>query len=518
MTDRLERVLASRQVPAWLGVASGLFFWWVWGSLRPPAVISDESAYLLQAEIFASGHWTAPPPPLPEFFEQMHVLVTPVFASKYPPGHSLLLVPGVWIGLPALISILLTGVAAALVFALARRVAGPWVGLATWLLWTTAPGNLHFRTSYFAQMTTSALWLLGWWFLLRWRESGRGWWLVLLAVATAWGAATRPFTMLLFGIPVAAVVVVGAWKRRAWRQLGVATAAGLLVLGILPLWDAETTGDWRRMPLVEYNQTYLPSDTLGFNVHIPPPRRALPPDQAAIAARFERLKLAHVPKALPKILAIRLLVIGADMWDGWRALLIVFAGLGILRLPPGGRFAIVSVGIYVLGHLAYCHSVDWSLYYLEILPVLAFVTANGLSRLRPKSSSGAAGSVGRPEWKAALVAVLLCVASGQSLVEAARLRAYRRTLALGSERFEALLASVPESKAIVFVRYSKTHDVESSLISNAPDLAHERVWRVYDRGADDARLVARAPDRAPYVFDEATGRLGRLRIGPPSAH
>ena len=41
----------------------------VWRSLAQPGVVHDERAYLLQAEIFSHGRWTAAAPPLADFFE-----------------------------------------------------------------------------------------------------------------------------------------------------------------------------------------------------------------------------------------------------------------------------------------------------------------------------------------------------------------------------------------------------------------------------------------------------------------
>jgi hypothetical protein len=46
---------ALRWAPVVLGICSALLSWWVWGSLRQVAVISDEAAYLFQAKLFALG-------------------------------------------------------------------------------------------------------------------------------------------------------------------------------------------------------------------------------------------------------------------------------------------------------------------------------------------------------------------------------------------------------------------------------------------------------------------------------
>ena len=93
-TDAATRALSWRLFPIIVGAATALFMAWLWGGLDQVAVIHDEAAYLLQAKLYASGHWTAPGPPLPEFFEQYHVLVTPRLTPKYFPGHALMLVPG----------------------------------------------------------------------------------------------------------------------------------------------------------------------------------------------------------------------------------------------------------------------------------------------------------------------------------------------------------------------------------------------------------------------------------------
>ena len=51
-----------------------------WGA-RPST--EDEFVYLFQAKTLAAGRLTYPSPPLPEFFEAAHILVTPRFAAKY---------------------------------------------------------------------------------------------------------------------------------------------------------------------------------------------------------------------------------------------------------------------------------------------------------------------------------------------------------------------------------------------------------------------------------------------------
>ena len=236
LTMGATRALSSRWVGPVIGLVTAVFMTWLWGGLDQVAVIHDEAAYLLQAKIYAGGHWTAPGLPLPEFFEQYHVFVTPILTPKYPPGHALMLIPGIWLGLPGLMPVLLLGVCGALVFEVARRLTNPWVGLLAWLFWITAPGILDFGPTYLSETTTSALWMLGWLALLRWTEDDRPAWLALLAACIGLGFLARPVTFVVFAVPVAAVVLVRIRRRNAWRELITPFGVGFNFLGIRFLW------------------------------------------------------------------------------------------------------------------------------------------------------------------------------------------------------------------------------------------------------------------------------------------
>ena len=70
--------LEHRATPVAIGVITALAFCWVaGGSLDVEPLSTDEASYVLQAGLLAEGKVTAPGAPIPEFFEQPWVLVTP---------------------------------------------------------------------------------------------------------------------------------------------------------------------------------------------------------------------------------------------------------------------------------------------------------------------------------------------------------------------------------------------------------------------------------------------------------
>lgn len=502
--------LESRWAPAVCGVVTMLAVRFVWGSFGEPGTVHDERAYLLQAEIFARGHWTAARPPIPAFFEQMHVFVEPAVFAKYPPVHAMMLVPGIWLGMPGLMPALLAGVAGAQTFWLARRLSNPWTALFTWLLWTTAPVTLVWAASYFSEATTTVMWLTAACATVLWLESGRQAWLIAVATALAWGFNARPLTMLALGVPLAFVVVRRLIRVGDWRSAILPVLIGTAVLSVGPLWNHETLRDWRRDPYSEYSRTYFPFDKPGFGVDPTPPLRPLPAELASMDAWSREVHAAYRPSTVPVVFAERLAGLLAWLVVGWR-LAIGALLVGALRRARGpALFAVVSSLCLLLAYLMFAHPSGWVVYYVEVLPALHFLAAGSLVRLlsaAPARATDTGLSFNPVVARSSGLATLLLLPFLASDLARARIAIDSRNGF--HRRAEDVIRRAPPH-SIVFVRYPSSQDPHHALTRNEADLASARSWVVYDRGPENARLLALAPDRQPYVLDVSTFQLQPL--------
>lgn len=505
-----DRCLADPSAPVAIGVLTAALVWWVWGSLRQVPVYHDERAYVLQAQIFAAGRWVAAAPPLSEFFQQFHVLVTPVVAAKYPPGHSLIMTPGIWFGLPGLVPVLLSATTGALVFALPRRRLNGWIGLLAWWMWITEGQNLMWRASYFSEVTTSAVWMVSWWLLMEWRARKRWPLLVGLATTVGWGAITRPLTTVALAIPIAVVVLADIVRSRRFAQLGPAFVVGAAMVAVIPVWSSHTTGDWTLTPLALYTRTYIPWDHPGFGLDTTPPVRALRPDQILPDTVYKTFNREHTVRAVPRIAIERLQGIATDADRDWRKALALFALVGLCLAPAEGYFAVVTAGLLFVAYLSYVQSSTWTIYYLELVPVVMWLAALGCWRTLVVLAPGALppDGRGRPTAPRAAVGVVLLVLATLPFVESDVSGSKRYTVSHTAYQraFNRQVAAL-STKAIVFVRYGPGHNDHISLVGNVPDVAAAHAWIAYDRGDTNAELMSAAPDRVPYLFDDADSTL-----------
>lgn len=261
-----------------------------------PPSLHDEFSYLLAADTFLHGRLTNPTPAAAESFESFHILVTPTYASKYPPGQGLLLAAGSLIG--------------------GHPIAGVWLAAGlltatlTWMLigWTSVRwsifGSLLMLLVIVGQGDPYGVpnWLATYW----------GGTLAAIGGALVFGGArrialgamrgglalgsglsllmlTRPFEGLLVSIP-ALVSVLRALMRGAaddrWRtvrMVGRPTACVLLLtVGFLGVYNYRVTGHALRMPYLDYEAQYSTVPLL-----LAGPRRTQSPPTVANATMLQ---------------------------------------------------------------------------------------------------------------------------------------------------------------------------------------------------------------------------------------
>lgn len=514
----MTRALDSRWAVALVFLCTLLILRITMGTWHPIPVVQDEMAYVLQSQIFAQGRWTVPSPPIPAFWEQPQVLVQPAVAAKYFPGHALVLSLGALAGRIALVPLLLTSLAGALLFVLARRVAGGAVALLAWVLWLGSPMVAHYGASFFSETTSGLCWLAGWYALLQWRTTRRVGWMMGVAAAVGWCVLTRPLTGVAYGAPVALVVLHDVVRLRRWRDLAAGMAVGLAVLAIVPLWSARTTGDWRVTPQLLYTKQYRPYDVPGFGLDTTKPLLDISPQLERLNSQDYLWHRQHVPSALPGELVTRWHPLSIMIWGGTGGAFLAFALLGLFTLKPETAFAVGSSVLLLVAHLSFAAPPPWTVYYFESLPGYAYLTAAGIA--------WAASLIGRPmrrawtasyDWRSPRWTSPLVAAAGVMAIATLALAQWfglsHRQDRVTQNRFAIALRAVPDARAVVFVRYRPDHDANEQLVRNSAHLDAERVWVVRDLGpAENARLLALAPARVPWVYDEAAERVIRYPV------
>jgi len=85
------------------------------------ATTSDENAYVFQSKLFLKGKIYGVPHPLKHFFDAEQVVSTGKWFSRYSPGHSLLILPGVFLNLKNLMPFIYSALTILLVYLILIR-------------------------------------------------------------------------------------------------------------------------------------------------------------------------------------------------------------------------------------------------------------------------------------------------------------------------------------------------------------------------------------------------------------
>ncbi len=229
--------------------------------------IQDEIAMHFQAKVFAKGWLYAPTPPLVDFFDYEFIVVDgPRWYGKYFPGPSLLMVPGVWLGAPWLVSPILAALAAVLMYWIGEGLIHEKVGRVAAVLMVLSPSRISLFAMMMAHpacMVSLALFTLAMIRLVR-NPRAIGW---AAAAGSGLGFAVlcRPLTALAIG----GTVGILAALKMPWRRVtvtGVASSAIplLVCVGLFLGYNKALTGDALLTPFSKW----CPNDRLGFGPNV----------------------------------------------------------------------------------------------------------------------------------------------------------------------------------------------------------------------------------------------------------
>lgn len=221
----------------------------------------DSVVQLFQAEIFAAGMLEAPRPPEPPFFAALNMVLDDTgWYSQYPPGHALMLVPGVLARAPWLVPIALSLGSFAFLVGFARLAWDHRTALLVALLLLLCPFFWFMGASFMNHVSALffvSAFLYG---FARWERGGATGWMVAAGIALGAATLSRPLT----AVAVAAVFGVVAIVRGRERRTG-PVVAGLAFAGVASLYlayNAATTGH----PLVPgYIELWGTAHGLGFH-------------------------------------------------------------------------------------------------------------------------------------------------------------------------------------------------------------------------------------------------------------
>lgn len=197
--------------------------------------VHDSVSQFFQAKIFAQGALTAPEPTYPEFFRRLYILTDHGhWYSIYPPGFTLLLSLGVWLGFPNFVNPIIVALAIPVLFYLTLQIVNAPQSRLAVALYAASPFTVMMGAGYMNHPACQLFILIFFLGLLKSIKENTGNFFYLWGAVAGFGLGyayqTRPLTAMAFGL------LGGLWwliqekrslKKRAFWTL-------IFLLGALP--------------------------------------------------------------------------------------------------------------------------------------------------------------------------------------------------------------------------------------------------------------------------------------------
>lgn len=274
--------------------------------------LTDEFSQGFQGRILMSGRLAAIPETYREFFETSQTVTRPGhWFSQYPIGSGALAALGGWTNLAILINPLLLALAAAAIWAFARRAYDEATARVALILVAVSPFAVFMSATRMNHVPTLALTAAALAALVRWCDApsrrSAAWWAAAVGAAIGGMVLIRPYDAALVAAPIA-IFQLGTIARR--RDLAISLVAQLFTgtaLTLVQLWvNARTTGS---AMLFGYDALNGVAHRPGF--HVDPLGMAFTPGRGLdyVMLYLQRLNTSLFESAVPS-----LVFIVAAMW------------------------------------------------------------------------------------------------------------------------------------------------------------------------------------------------------------
>jgi len=462
-------------------LAFGLTLWISSQLFSNMLLYPEEGSSLFQAGNFLDGTHSRNPRGYAELIEYDSMTIVPHedWKSRFAPGHSFWLVPGVWMGWPQMMSALSAMITMFAVYGIGWRLRIP--RFITPMLLLASPLFLFVNGTLLPQssgMLFSSLFFLGY---LKWRQERSLLWAFLSGLCWSLLLQIRPLSASFLILPFLVDVILELKRNRkeftVWRSSLFFLIACLLGAWAFFRYNTVSTGD----PFLVSYLEHEPSEKWGFGE-----RRT---QGGGVEVIHHTLKRGWI------MLWHNLLRLDRWMFGTFPGTLLVWLGLvihGWSRRWSGVLFG--SVMAVLFGYMAFWDdggSKVGPLNYAEILPFLLVLFALGLSRIWRRMQS-------RPRSRGILFSLFATVILYGSIPFS-----LQTAVEIGTQNEEAweisvLVSSLPEHSLVFLPDTIKENETLKANVALNPVGWRSRVLRLQAKPEDRAALAASFPDRTAY--------------------
>lgn len=512
--------IASILVAAVAFAASATFGWPFRGM---PPVFHDEYSYLFQAETFLHGRTSYRSfEPMPELFDQMHVLNEGKFASRYFPGAGAWIAPFLSIGHPYWGYWLAQAILCGGLVWIGRLLSGLRVGIAAGLLAAVSPGLLTFSNLLLAHHPTLVGLTVFLGAILKCRQKPS---VALAAIAGAgltFAMLCRPMTAAGFALPFGVDWLIRL-LRKAPRTNSQPTFLQTCALGaplcagfaILLAYNHAITGQAFLSPYQQYTDIYSPRHVYGFdNV-----RRGEQHLGPKVIDNYDRWAQNLTPALALRNVAVRTIT---SLRGTLGVIPLIFAAAVMLldwrRLSAAWKLIIASIISLHVVHIPYWYDgiMGWH-YVFETAPLWLLLFAEATRRLFAIWNDWQAPRL-RWWWSGLIATALLVNLLSINPLWRSRCAFAQSEAAFARTRYADFRDTANQlaqrGPIIVFVE-PDPGDRHIDYVTNPPTLQGPVLVARYVAGKTDLDAAIRLfPDRHPYLFRPATREWRDLNAGP----